>query len=126
MLGPTRRSRRRSRVGRDEEGTMASPGGGGLGRSWRRLRRRPVAVQVGAVIAVAVVIGGIVLAVAGKSHTTPPKASTTTTTSGVTPPERASTSSAGVSAGAISVVFPVSNLTALSASLGFQGDVEYS
>lgn len=43
-----------------------------------------------------------------------------------TPPDEASTSSAGVTAHAINVVFPISNLTQLSSQLGFAGDVEFS
>ena len=42
------------------------------------------------------------------------------------PPDRASTSAAGVSAHAIRVAFPVSNLDALGAQLGFATDVEYT
>jgi hypothetical protein len=45
---------------------------------------------------------------------------------GVTPVTRASTSTRGVTAHAINVVFPVSNLTSLSSQIGFAGDVEFS
>ena len=103
---------------------MAGPGGGRLGHSWRRFRRRTVGVQVvGAAVAILLVLG-IVFAVAGTGHS--PKHKAGATSSPVVAPDRASTSSAGVTAHTIDVVFPVSNLTALSSSLGFAGDVEYS
>jgi Periplasmic binding protein len=44
----------------------------------------------------------------------------------ITPVDRASTSSRGVTARRINVVFPVVNLQALSTELGFAGDVEYT
>jgi len=50
----------------------------------------------------------------------------TTTTAGATTVDQASTSQRGVSATGINVVFPVVDLQALSAELGFAGDVEYS
>ena len=40
--------------------------------------------------------------------------------------DEASTSSVGVTSSTITVAFPISNLTALSSSLGFAGDIEYS
>jgi hypothetical protein len=103
---------------------MAGPGGG-VGRTWRRWRRRPVAVQGGAVVAAVAVVVGIVFAVIGTSHTTTPTTVAGASTT-VTPPDEASTSSRGVTAHTIRVVFPVSNLSALSSSFGFAGDVEYS
>ncbi|HXQ44015.1 MAG TPA: ABC transporter substrate-binding protein [Acidimicrobiales bacterium] len=104
---------------------MTGPGGGPLGRSWRRFRRRAVGVRIAAVGVPIVVVIGIVFAAAGTGHPAKP-APEAPTASPVTAPDRASTSSAGVTAHAINVVFPISNLTALSASLGFAGDVEYS
>src|SRR5580658_7697584 len=104
---------------------MAGAGGSQLGRSWRRFRRRPVGIQVIPVVVVIVLVVAIALAAGGGSH---PGASTTTTTSTpskVTPPDEASTSSAGVTAHTINVVFPVSNLSSLAANFGFAGDVEY-
>jgi hypothetical protein len=104
---------------------MAGPGDTTLGRSWRRWRRRPVGVQVGAVVVAVVIVVAVVVAATGSSHPSSP----TTPTAGhadVTAPDQASTSSRGVTAHTINVVFPVSNLTALSSNLGFAGDVEYS
>ena len=87
------------------------------------------AVSAGAKIAAVavpiVVIVAILFAAVGTGHPAKP-APASTTASHVTPPDRASTSSAGVTAHTINVVFPVSNLTALSSNLGFAGDVEYS
>jgi len=106
---------------------MAGPGGGQMGRSWRRFRRRPVGFQVAALAVVIVLVVGIVFAVGGSSHKTkasPP--ATTAANTKVTPPDHASTSSAGVTAHTINVVFPISNLSALAANFGFAGDVEYS
>ena len=98
---------------------MAGPGGG-LRRSWRRWRRRGVAVP-GAVVVVAIaVVVGIVVAVTGTSRPAAPTASAGTSTT-VRPPDQASTSSRGVTAHSIRVVFPVSNLTALSEQPRFRG-----
>ena len=98
------------------------PGGGRLGRSWRRFRRRPFGVQLVAVIVTVAVIVGVVFAVGAGS----PSGSKSSTTSTVVLPVHASTSMAGVTAHTINVVFPVSNLSSLAASFGFAGDVEYS
>lgn len=47
------------------------------------------------------------------------------TSSGPVPPDQASTSTRGVSAHSINVVFPVVNLTGLASNLGFATDYEY-
>ena len=98
------------------------PGGGRLGRSWRRFRRRPLGVQLVAVIVTVAVIVGVVFAVGAGS----PTGSKSSTTSTVVLPVHASTSTAGVTAHGIRVVFPVSNLSSLAANFGFAGDIEYS
>jgi hypothetical protein len=97
-----------------------------MGRSWRRHRRRPVGVQIASAVAALVILLAIIFAVVGSGSTKKPTASTgTTTASGLVPPDQASTSSAGVTAHTINVVFPVSNLEALSGNLGFATDAEY-
>jgi Periplasmic binding protein len=103
---------------------MADPGGGRLGRSWRRFRRRSRPMQIVSVATAVVLVVGIALAaVTGSSDNSsiPP-----TTPRNVATPVQASTSNAGVTARSIRVVFPVSNLSSLAANFGFAGDVEYS
>ena len=103
---------------------MAGPGGGRLGRSWRRFRRRSGVVQIVSVATAVVLVVGVALAAAigssGKSgnHSSTPNS--------VAVAVQASTSTAGVTARSIRVVFPVSNLSSLAATFGFAGDVEYS
>src|ERR1700722_7266025 len=99
------------------------PGGGRLGKSWRRFRRRPAGVQLVAVIVTVAVVVGVVFAVGAGS---PSGSKNSSTTSTVVTPVHASTSTAGVTAHGIRVVFPVSNLSSLAASFGFAGDIEYS
>ena len=103
---------------------MAGAGDGQWGRSWRRYRRRPVGVQVIPLVLVVVLVVAISLAAGGGTHPTT-TTSTTAAASPVTAPDEASTSSAGVTARTINVVFPVSNLSTLAAKFGFAGDIEY-
>ncbi|HEX3796386.1 MAG TPA: ABC transporter substrate-binding protein [Acidimicrobiales bacterium] len=87
-----------------------------LARSWRRLRRRPPAMQVRTgVIALAVVIvivTWLVLAPSGMAGAS-------------TPVSAASTSSRGVSTKSITVVFPVISLTSLQGKFGLAEDREF-
>ena len=99
------------------------PGGGRLGRSWRRFRRRPAGVQLVSVIVTVAVVVGVVFAVGAGS---PSGSKSSTTSSTAVLPVHASTSTAGVTAHSIRVVFPVSNLSSLAANFGFAGDIEYS
>ena len=83
-----------------------------LGRSWRRLRRRPRATQVRtAVIIVAIVVGlvaWLVLAPSGSGGGVAGAAEPALNSSSTaTPPSQADTSTRGVSKTAINVVFPV-------------------
>ena len=111
---------------------MAAASSGGLGRAWRRFRRRGPATQIVSVVIVVVVIAGVVAGVvAGSSNATSSNPSSpgadahgVSGTSGV-PVDQASTSSRGVSATTINVVFPVADLGALSGSFGFAGDAEF-
>jgi hypothetical protein len=87
-------------------------------------------VQIAGVVVVGVVIGGVIVAVTGGSSK-PTSPSTTTGTTGnssahVVSVDQASTSSRGVTATSINVVFPVSNLTSLSSNFGFAGDAEFA
>jgi len=104
---------------------MAGHGGRRLGRSWRRFRRRSAAVQVVSVTVVLVLVTAAAYAVGTRSSGGSP---TTTTLAPVnaSTPVRASSSTAGVTAHSIRVVFPVSNLASLASSFGFAGDIEYS
>jgi hypothetical protein len=79
-------------------------------------------VQIASVAVVVVLVAGIAFAVGGRSS----KSGSPSTTVPVVTPVQASTSSAGVSAHSIRVVFPVSNLSNLASSFGFAGDIEYS
>jgi Periplasmic binding protein len=96
-----------------------------FGRSWRRLRRRPAIMQLRtAVIVVGVVVGVVLWLVlapsAGAAETT--LAATTTPT----PVSQASTSTRGVTANAINVVFPVVAINSEAGQLGFAEDKEYN
>jgi hypothetical protein len=103
---------------------MASPGGGRLGRSWRRFRRQSEIVQIVSVAtAVLLIVGIVVVAAVGPSSNSNGAAKTT---KGARAPGQASTSTAGVTAHSIRVVLPVSNLSLLASSFGFAGDIEYS
>jgi hypothetical protein len=84
-------------------------------------------MQIGSTALALLVLLGIIFAVvASGSSKTPRHTTSSTTSSGVVPPDQASTSSAGVTAHTINVVFPVSNLQALSLNLGFATDIEYT
>ena len=111
---------------------MANGAPGGLSRSWRRFRRRPTVVQLGAVAVVVVVVVAVVVAVTSHSSkspaASPPPSSTPsgTSSSATAALDNASTSSRGVTATSITVVFPVSNLSSLASNFGFSGDAEFA
>ena len=86
---------------------MAGPSGGRLRRSWRRFRRRSAGVQVASVALAVILVVAVVFAVGAGSPAKPGSSTTDTVGTAV----RASTSSAGVTAHTIRVVFPVSNLS---------------
>ncbi|HMK63530.1 MAG TPA: ABC transporter substrate-binding protein [Acidimicrobiales bacterium] len=91
------------------------------------MRRRSPLVQAASVVVVLAVVGAVVYAVAS-SKAAPTTSSSTPvklTPSGVGV-DQASTSSRGVTSSTVNVAFPVSNLTSLSSSLGFAGDVEFA
>ena len=102
---------------------MAGAGGGRLGRSWRRFRRRSGTVQIVSLLVAVILVVAIIFAVGAGS---PAKNKGSATPDTVVTPVHASTSSAGVTANSIRVVFPVSNLSSLASTFGFAGDIEYS
>lgn len=105
---------------------MAGRSGSSVRRTWRRLRRRPIAVQIGTVVIVAGVVGGAVAGVVVSSGSTGTSTAVASLSGkpgvGV---DQASTSARGVTKDTVEVAFPVANLTALSSNLGFLGDTEF-
>jgi hypothetical protein len=112
-------------------------GSGALKRSWRRFRRRPAGVQAVALVLVIAVVAGAVYGITG---TSPKKSAGSGAGAGATGADsglglgkpsgvtvdEASTSTRGVTATSINVVFPVSNLTSLASNFGFAGDTEFA
>ncbi|HTZ08840.1 MAG TPA: ABC transporter substrate-binding protein [Acidimicrobiales bacterium] len=110
---------------------MAGWGARRLRRWWRRLRRGPAWARALVVAVPVLLVVGLVVGLSGSSGpgvrvATSTPTTATTTPAAPTPPDRASTSSAGVTAHTITVAFPESNLDALGSKLGFAGDVEFS
>ncbi|HXW35785.1 MAG TPA: ABC transporter substrate-binding protein, partial [Acidimicrobiales bacterium] len=111
---------------------MAKSGvGAGMSRRWRRFRRRPMGTQIGVLVVVVVVIAGAVVGIVVGTSSKSSSASQSSTagsssTGSFVSVNDASTSSRGVTSKTINVVFPVSNLTSLSGTLGFAGDIEFS
>jgi len=95
-----------------------------LGRSWRRLRRRPVAMQVRTILLILAVIVGLVLWIdlAPSSDGGAGAAGAAEVASQPTPVSQASTSTRGVTANSINVVFPIVNLNSEAGKLGFAED----
>ena len=98
-----------------------------LGRSWRRLRRRPVAMQVRTILLILAVIVGLVLwidlAPSSDGERGPPAWQRW-------PPSRPRSrrparARGGVTANSINVVFPIVNLNSEAGKLGFAEDAEY-
>jgi hypothetical protein len=108
-----------------------------VGRSWRRLRRRPPAMQVRTAVIVVAVVVGLVLWLAFAPSGSPggagaagaavvASAAGSTTAAAPTPPSQASTSARGVSATAVNVAFPVVAINSLAGREGFAQDKEYN
>ena len=100
----------------------------GLSRSWGHFVRRPRATQIRTMAVIgAVVVGAVVWVATAPSSRSSAASSPTATPSagGPTPVGRASTSSRGVTATAINVVFPVVSLNSLAGEEGFAEDAEY-
>jgi Periplasmic binding protein len=105
---------------------VAASGSGNFAkRSWRRFRRRPMRIQVVSWVLLLVVVGGVVFGITASSSSkvTPNDGLATGPTTAV---QNASTSSRGVTSNSIRLVFPISNLTSLSSTMGFAGDIEFS
>ncbi len=103
-----------------------------IGRSWRRLRRRPMAMQLRTLLIVVAVVVGLVLWLAMAPVGTPGSptgagASEVPVAAAFkpTPVTQASTSTRGVTKTAINVVFPVVSLNSLAGREGFSADAEY-
>jgi substrate-binding family protein len=104
-----------------------------LGRSWRRLRRRPRAMQVRtAVIVIAIVVAllaWIALAPSGTPGSPGAAGAAEVASSNSatgTPVSQASTSTRGVTATTINVVFPVVAINSEAGRFGFAQDKEYN
>jgi hypothetical protein len=109
-----------------------------LGRSWRRLRRRPRAMQIRtAVIVVAVVVALIAWLMLAPSSSpggggtagaaeVATQSSTTQSSATPTPVTKASTSTRGVTKTSINVVFPVVAVNSLAGKEGFAADKEFN
>jgi hypothetical protein len=103
-----------------------------VGRAWRRLRRRPMAMQVRTVVIVLAVVIGLILWLAMAPSGVPGSPSVAgasvvpvAAAFKPTPVDKASTSARGVSAHSINVVFPVVAINSLAGQLGFAEDKEY-
>ncbi len=104
-----------------------------LGRSWRRLRRRPLTMQLRTVaIVIAIVVGLVAWLLLAPSGTPGGAGSAgaaevaSTPPTGGTPVSAASTSARGVSAKTINVVFPVVAINSEAGRFGFSTDKEYN
>jgi hypothetical protein len=101
----------------------------GVARSWGHFVRRPRSTQIRTVALVVAVLAGAAVWVATAPPSTPTAAASNPSSggsgSGPTPVSRASTSSRGVSAHAVNVVFPVVSLNSLAGKEGFAQDAEF-
>ena len=105
---------------------MAASGSGTfINRSWRRFRRRPMRTQAVSWVLLLVIVGGVVFGVTASSGNSKPSQTSIPSPTATTALDNASTSSRGVTATSIRVVFPISNLTSLSSTEGFAGDIEF-
>jgi hypothetical protein len=104
----------------------SSSGGSYAKRTWRRFRRRPMRIQAISWVLLLVVVGGVVFGITASSSSKAPSTKPTSTSLPFTSVENASTSSRGVTSNSIRLVFPISNLTNLSGTFGFAGDIEFS
>ncbi len=104
-----------------------------VGRSWRRLRRRPRSMQVRTALIVVVVIVALIAwlllaptGTPGGSGDAGAAEVATQTSPTPTPVSQASTSTRGVTKTSINVVFPVVAINSLAGKEGFAEDKEYN
>ena len=97
----------------------------GVARSWGHFVRRPRATQIRTVLLVIVVLGGSAVWIATSPSSSSSMPAAASDTGSAVPVDQASTSSRGVTATAINVVFPVVSLNSLAGQEGFASDVEY-
>ncbi len=104
-----------------------------VGRSWRRLRRRPRSMQIRTALIVVAIVVGLVAWVAFAPSGTPGSGAAGAAerpngsgTQGFTPVNQASTSNRGVSSTEINVVFPVVSVNSEAGKFGFAQDKEYN
>src|SRR5579863_5549631 len=98
-----------------------------IGRSWRRLRRRPRAMQIRTALIVVAIVVGLVAWLAFAPSGPPGGAGAAgaaerpngSGTQGFTPVSQASTSNRGVSKTEINVVFPVVAINSQAGKFGF-------
>ncbi len=102
-----------------------------IGRGWRRLRRRPRAMQIRTVIVLLAIVVGLIAWLAFAPSSTPggsgaAGAAETASAGASTPVSSASTSDRGVSKTEINVVFPVVAVNSQAGKFGFSQDREYN
>jgi hypothetical protein len=109
-----------------------------VARSWGNFKRRPRRTQIGTVVVIVAVIGGVGIWVGTSSSSTTSSGSTASSGSAATgsatsapaagapsPVSSASTSTRGIEGNSINVVFPVVALNSLAGQEGFAADAEY-
>ena len=103
-----------------------------VGRSWRRLRRRPRIMQLRTALIIVAIVVGLVAWLAFAPSGTPGSGAAgaaeprLAASSSATPVNQASTSDRGVSKTEVNVVFPVVAINSLSGKEGFAQDKEYN
>jgi Periplasmic binding protein len=126
----------RQAVGPRVGGVLAAPFSA-IARSWRRLRRRPRAMQIRTAVIVVAIVAGLVAWLAFAPSGSPggsgaagaaerPDATSTASATTAVPVTQASTSTRGVSKTEINVVFPVVAINSLAGKEGFAEDKEYN
>ena len=97
----------------------------GVARSWGHFVRRPRATRVRTLLLVVVVLVVTTVWIATAPSSSSPLPAAASDQMSAVPVDQASTSSRGVTATAINVVFPVVSLNSLAGQEGFASDVEF-